>query len=68
MAMKAQMWSFDLALSLVIFFSAMLSLLFAWNYVGANIAEGRVIKDAQLKALTVSDSLLRTDRPAGSGP
>ncbi len=60
MKRKGQIWSFDLALSLLIFFTAMLSMLFAWSYMSSDIAETRQIKTMQLRALTVSDSIIRT--------
>jgi hypothetical protein len=63
---KGQMWSFDLALSLIIFFGAAIALFAAWGHMGADIAGTKALKDAQLKALTVSDALLRTPGiPAG---
>ncbi len=57
---KGQMWTFDMALSLLIFFSALLTLLFAWGYINQGIGETTEIKSAQLMALTVSDSMIRT--------
>jgi hypothetical protein len=60
MMMKAQMWSLDLAASLIIFFSAVIALVFAWNYMSAAIVQNQETDELQLKALTVSDSLIRT--------
>jgi hypothetical protein len=57
---RGQMWSFDLALSLVIFFTAAIALLSAWNHMSAGMADTGAIKTAQLRALTISDSLIRT--------
>jgi hypothetical protein len=58
--MKAQMWSFDLAISLVIFFLALISVVFAWNYMSGDIIEEQQLDRLQLKVLTLSDSLIRT--------
>jgi len=57
---KAQLWSLDFVMSLLIFMSALLAVMFAWNYIGTNAAETRQLKELQLKALTLSDSLIRT--------
>jgi hypothetical protein len=57
---KGQLWTLDMALSLLIFFSAMLSLLFAWNYISADTAGMQELREVQLKAMTLSDSLIRT--------
>ncbi|UCD03227.1 MAG: hypothetical protein JSV63_01150 [Candidatus Aenigmatarchaeota archaeon] len=57
---KAQLWTLDMALSLLIFFSALLSAIFAWNYISADTVENRMLKELQLKAFELSDSLIRT--------
>jgi len=57
---KAQLWSLDFVMSLLIFLSAMLAVMFAWSNISMNAAETRQLKELQLKALTLSDSLIRT--------
>jgi len=57
---KAQLWTLDMALSLLIFFSAMLSMMFAWNYISADVVQNQELKELQLKVMTLSDSLIRT--------
>ncbi|MFH0956738.1 MAG: hypothetical protein V1813_02655 [Candidatus Aenigmatarchaeota archaeon] len=57
---RGQMWSFDLVLSLIIFFTAAIALLSAWNHMSAGMADTRAIKTAELRALTISDALIRT--------
>lgn len=60
MGKKAQVWSLDFALSLLIFMSALFAVVFAWNYISANTMETQEMHELQLKALTLSDSLIRT--------
>jgi hypothetical protein len=57
---KGQLWTLDMALSLIIFMSAMLSLLFAWNFISAYTIESQELKELQLRSMTLSDSLIRT--------
>lgn len=57
---KGQLWTLDMAFSMLIFFSAMLSVIFAWNYISANTVENRELTEIQLKAFELSDSLIRT--------
>ncbi len=64
--MKAQVWSLDFALSLIIFMSSLFAVIFAWNYISVNAMENQEIKDLQVKALALSDSLIRAEGiPAG---
>lgn len=58
--MKAQVWSLDFALSLIIFMTSLFAVIFAWNYISVNAMENQEIKDLQMKALALSDSLMRT--------
>lgn len=58
--MKAQVWSLDFALSLIIFMTSLFAVIFAWNYISVNAMENQEIKDLQMKALALSDSLIRT--------
>ncbi len=57
---KAQLWSLDMALSFLIFFSAMMSVMFAWNYISADTVQSQELREMQLKSMTLSDSLIRT--------
>jgi hypothetical protein len=57
---KAQVWSLDFALSLMIFMTALFAVIFAWNYISANTMETQKTHELQLKALSLSDSLIRT--------
>lgn len=57
---KGQVWSLDMALSLMIFFSALISVTLAWNFISADIIEKQEMTEMQLKAMTLSDSLIRT--------
>lgn len=57
---KAQVWSLDFALSLMIFMSALFATVFAWNYISANTAGTQTMHELQAKALALSDSLIRT--------
>ena len=58
--MKAQIWSFDFAVSFFIFFLALVPMLFLWNYVNVQQLDQRYLDEIQIKALDVSDSLVRT--------
>lgn len=49
-----------MALSLIIFFSAMISAVFAWNYISTDAVQTQEMKEMQLSVLTLSDSILRT--------
>ena len=60
MGRKAQLWSLDFVMSLLIFMSAVLAVAFAWNYISANAAETQEMKELQYKVLALSDSLIRT--------
>ena len=57
--MKAQLWSTDLVVSIVIFVLMMSVLLFAWNYSSAQAAESALLTDMESLTITVSDSLIR---------
>ena len=57
---KGQLWTLDMVLSLMIFFSALLSIIMAWNFISADIFEGQEMTEMQLKTMTISDSLIRT--------
>ncbi len=57
---KGQLWTLDMALSMIIFMSAMLMLLFAWSYISADTVESQELKEMQFRSMTLSDSLIRT--------
>jgi uncharacterized membrane protein len=57
---KAQVWSLDLTFSLIIFMTALFAVVFAWNYISATTLETEEMQKLQLKALTLSDSMIRT--------
>ena len=52
--MKAQVWSLDFALSLIIFMTSLFAV------ISVNAMENQEIKDLQMKVLALSDSLIRT--------
>lgn len=58
--MKLQVWSLDFAISLVIFFSALVLIIFSWNYTSIQAVEQREFNNMQTLALEISDSLIRT--------
>jgi hypothetical protein len=60
MRRKAQIWTLDFSISILIFISAMIAVLFAWNYVSSGYQENQELREMQLKVLTISDSLIRT--------
>jgi hypothetical protein len=57
---KAQVWSFDFAVSVVIFFSVVVMILFSWNYTSAKHTEQVLFNEMESKAVSLSDSLIRT--------
>ncbi len=57
---KGQVWSFDFAVSVVIFFSVVVMILFSWNYTAAKHTEQVLFNEMESKAVTLSDSLIRT--------
>lgn len=60
MAKRAQVWTLDFTISLLIFLSAVSAIIFAWNYILSNTLETRTMDEMQLKALAISDSAIRT--------
>lgn len=58
--MKAQIWSADFILSAVIFFVALVMIIFAWNTTSEQISAQSVTADIENMALFISDSLIRT--------
>jgi hypothetical protein len=57
---KAQIWSFDFAVSFVVFFMVLIPMLFLWNYVNTQQLNQRIVDDVEIKALAASDALVRT--------
>lgn len=58
--MKAQLWSLDFILSIIIFSLILLSILFIWNYTNAEISERLEFKKMKTLALFISDILIRS--------
>jgi hypothetical protein len=57
---KAQMWSMDFTISVMMFFIALVLVLFAWNYVASDNYELRMLDEMETTGLLVSDVLIRT--------
>jgi len=57
---KAQIWSLDFALSLLIFMSALFAMALAWNFISASTLQNQELKELHMKAMTLSDALIRT--------
>jgi uncharacterized membrane-anchored protein len=57
--MKAQAWSMDFAASMVIFSTALLLILFAWNYAVQQSHEQTSFNVMENAAIAASDSLIR---------
>jgi hypothetical protein len=58
--MKGQLWSFDMAASVVIFFSALVAFMFAWNYMAMQNSQDTDMKEMNTLAMMLSDQLVRT--------
>lgn len=58
--MSAQAWSLDFIISSVIFFFVIVLVISAWNYTSTQSAEQLDFNEAESTALTVSDSIIRT--------
>ena len=57
--MRAQLWSSDLAVSVLIFFSAFAVIMFSWNYVIVQNAEQAGVREMEVLALAISDQIIR---------
>ena len=57
--MKGQVWSTDFALSAVIFFMALSTMVFVWNYTNTQAQESLAASELEGAALTASDFLAR---------
>jgi len=57
---KGQVWSFDFAVSVVIFFTVVSMVLFSWNYIGAKHVEQMIFNEMESVTVGISDSLIRT--------
>lgn len=57
---KAQIWSADFSVSIVIFFLVMMFVIFAWSYLGFQNQQRMSFNQIENTALIVSDSLVRT--------
>jgi len=60
MPRKAQIWSMDFMSSLIIFFMALIAIMFAWNYIAYQSVASHELKQLQMKVFTISDSLMRS--------
>jgi len=57
--MKGQIWSMDFIVSIMIFFLVFFLVIFVWNYTNTQTSETLELKNMQLAALQVSDSIIR---------
>ncbi len=57
--MKAQIWSMDFVISVIMFFATISFLFFAWNYASSQTRTQISLISMQKTSLTVSDSLVR---------
>lgn len=57
--MKAQIWSFDFAISVIFFVTVMVILIFAWNYTNIQSLRQLEFNEIETTTITVSDSLIR---------
>lgn len=58
--MKAQVWSFDFAASVIVFFMIMSVLFFVWQYTTIQNEDQMLFNDMENSALTITDTLIRT--------
>ena len=59
-AKTGQVWSLDFIVSVVIFLTALMPLLFVWEYVNAQNQQQMLFDETEGIALSASDALLRT--------
>ncbi len=57
--MRAQIWSIDFIVSVVIFAAAVAMILFVWGSASSQAAESLQITELQKKAITAADTLVR---------
>lgn len=57
--MKGQVWSMDLAVSLLVFLSVAAAFIFAWGYVSSEAHRSSIVMDMEETALDLSDGLVR---------
>ena len=58
--MKAQMWSLDFIVSMMIFMTVVIALMFFWSYASLQVGEQITLDRLQDTAITVSDLLVRS--------
>ena len=58
--MKAQLWSLDFAISMIIFFLSIILVFFSWSYISAQHQEQIELNRVESIALHVSDVLIRS--------
>ncbi len=59
--MRAQIWSIDFAVSILIFMSVIILVFFTWSYTSTQSSEQVEINNMQTSALLISDSLIRVE-------
>jgi hypothetical protein len=57
---KAQVWSLDFVVSMVIFLLALIPLFFVWDHMNVQNQQDAYFNEAENAALSISDALLRT--------
>ena len=62
---RGQMWSMDFGISVIMFFAAIILVLFAWNYIASESYDNQLLVDMETTGLAISDVLVRTE---GSPP
>jgi hypothetical protein len=60
MRMKGQIWSTDLAISIIVFLSILSVFLLSWNYIGYEVQSSSQLIEMEGTALSVSDALIRS--------
>lgn len=57
--MKAQVWTADFIISVIIFFTMVVLMIFSWNYTNQQNTYQQYFNDIENNALSVSDALIR---------
>ncbi|MBU0898615.1 MAG: hypothetical protein KKB03_04465 [Nanoarchaeota archaeon] len=58
--MRGQIWSMDFIVSAIIFFIALATIMFSWNYIIQNTDEQTVINEMESSVLDITDVLVRS--------
>lgn len=59
--MRGQIWSLDFSVSIVIFLIVLIPFMTMWGYMYAENEEKRVFDDMEMRAMSISDSLVRLE-------